>query len=260
MSAATIQFLQDEVASLRLRVKALETGQVAEATEKPTKAKTAKAKKESDAEKVKRAPSSWALALQEVYMPIIEKALGGKNIPKGIRHMTVASYLKKEGKTAPTEDDVKKAISFMESNPDYKSDTQKRLSEAGSVKEDAPAKTAKRGRPAKAKAETEKAEKPVPKVVTPKAEKAADDEELVPSWDDASDDEKDEEEDEEEKPFEAPDMLIEKVKGIEYLKDPEDDSLYTADGDMKWVGTWTGKKIVKGEMTERIKKVLASQE
>ena len=256
MSAATIQFLQDEVASLRLRVKALETGQVAEATEKPKKGKTAKAKKETDAEKVKKAPSSWALALQEVYMPIIKKALGDEKLPKGITHMGVAGYLKKDGKTAPTEDDVKKAISFMESNPGYKSDTQKSRSEAGSVKEDAPAKTAKRGRPAKAKAEKEKAEKPVPKVVTPKAEKAADDEELVPSWDDASDDEKDEEE----KPFEAPDMLIEKVKGIEYLKDPEDDSLYTADGDMKWVGTWTGKKIVKGEMTERIKKVLATQE
>ena len=153
MSAATIQFLQDEVASLRLRVKALETGQVAEATEKPTKAKTAKAKKESDAEKVKRAPGSWALALQEVYMPIIKKALGGKNLPKGITHMGVAGYLKKEGKTAPTEDDVKKAISFLESNPEYKSDRQKSLSESSSSDGEASAKTAKRGRPKKVKAE-----------------------------------------------------------------------------------------------------------
>jgi hypothetical protein len=252
MSAATIQFLQDEVASLRLRVKALETGQVAEATEKPKKGKTAKAKKETDAEKVKKAPSSWALALQEVYMPIIKKALGDEKLPKGITHMGVAGYLKKDGKTAPTEDDVKKAISFMESNPDYKSDTQKSRSEAGSVKEDAPK---KRGRPAKAKAETEKAEKPVPKVVTPKAEKAADDEEkLSPSWD-ASDDE-----DKEEKPFEVPQLFSLMYRGIEYLRDPEDDELYTSDGDMRWVGTWTGKKIVKGEMSERVKKVLASQE
>jgi hypothetical protein len=257
MSAATIQFLQDEVASLRLRVKALETGQVAEATEKPKKGKTAKAKKETDAEKVKKAPGSWALALQEVYMPIIKKALGEENLPKGIWHMTVASYLKKDGKTAPTEDDVKKAISFLESNPDYKSNTQKSRSEAGSVKEDA---LKKRGRPAKAKAETEKAEKPVPKVVTPKAEKAADDEEKLSSWDaDASDDEKDEE-DKEEKPFEAPQLFSLMYKGIEYLRDPEDDELYTSDGDMRWVGTWTGKKIVKGEMSERVKKVLASQE
>jgi hypothetical protein len=29
---------------------------------------------------------------------------------------------------------------------------------------------------------------------------------------------------------------------------------------MKWIGTWTGKKVVKGEMSERVKKILASQE
>ena len=254
MSAATIQFLQDEVASLRLRVKALETGQVAEATEKPKKGKTAKAKKETDAEKVKKAPGPWALALQEVYMPIIKKALGGKNLPKGIRHMTVAGYLKKDGKTAPTEDDVKEAIKFLESNPDYKSDTQKTRSESGSVNDEALAKTAKRGRPAKGKAEKDaKAEKPVPKVVTPKAEKADDEDEekLSPSWD---------EEEEKVEEFQLPDFTTKDVGGIEYLIDLEDNEMFTADGDMKWVGTWTGKKISKGEMSERVKKILESQE
>jgi len=252
MSAATIQFLQDEVASLRLRVKALEGGQVAatEATEKVTKSKTAKAKKEKDPDAPKRVPSSWAVALQEVYMPVIKKALGDEKLPKGLSHMQVAAYLKKESKTAPSEADVKKAIEFLESNPDYKSDTQKTRSESGSVKEDAPAK--KRGRPAKAKAE--KDAKPVPKVVTPKAETAddADEEKLSPSWE--------EKEKEKEEEFQAPDLVVLTIKGVDYLRDPEDDEVYTADGDMKWLGTWTGKKIVKGEMSERVKKVLASQE
>ena len=244
--------MKDEVASLRLRVKALEGGQVAES--QPAVAK--KAKKEKDPDAPKKAPSKWAIALQEVYMPVIKKALGDEKLPKGLSHMQVAGYLNKQGKTEPTTEDVKSAIQFLESNPDYKSDTQKTRSESGSVKEDAPAK--KRGRPSKAKAEKDaKAEKAVPKVVTPKAEKAADadEEKLSPSWDDEEVKvEKAEEE------FQAPDLVVLNFKGVDYLRDPEDDEVYTADGDMKWLGTWTGKKIVKGEMSERVKKVLASQE
>jgi hypothetical protein len=235
-----VESLKDENAELRMRMKAVESGQVAETTEKVTKGKTAKAKKETDPDAPKRAPSSWAIALKEVYMPVINKALGDEKLPKGITHMGIAGYLKKQGKTAPSETDVKKAIDFMESNPDYKSDTQKTRSESGSVKEEK-----KRGRPAKAKAE--KDAKPVPKVVTPKAETVDDEEEK-------------QEEEEEEEEFQPPKLLTFNYKGVDYLRDPEENDLYTSNGDMQWVGMWTGKKIVKGEMSERVKKVLASQE
>jgi hypothetical protein len=122
------------------------------------------------------------------------------------------------------------------------------------VKEGAPAKTAKRGRPAKAK--DTKAEKAVPKVVTPKAEKEEDEEELQPSWDAPDEDE----EEKEEKKFEIPEFTTKVYKDVEYLLELEDNEMFTADGDMKWIGTWTGKKVVKGEMSERVKKILASQE
>ena len=169
------QPLSDEITELRAQLKAVVAGLIAEAPKEENTVKTKKVKLVKDAllppptaaperlmtvpeekrekEKIKRTPTSWALALQEVYMPMIKKALGGKNLPKGIRHMTVAAYLKKEGKTAPTEDDVKKAISFLESNPEYKSDRQKSLSESSSSDGEASAKTAKRGRPKKVKAE-----------------------------------------------------------------------------------------------------------
>ena len=161
------QPLIDEITELRAQLKAVVAGLIAEApkaeenTVKTKKGKTAKAKKETDAEKVKKAPSSWAIALQEVYMPIIMKALGDKNLPKGIWPMTVAAYLKKDGKTAPTEDDVKKAISFLESNPDYKSASAEKMSEknseAGSVSDGSAASASKeakkRGRPKKVKVE-----------------------------------------------------------------------------------------------------------
>jgi len=108
---------------------------------------------EKEKEKIKRAPNKWVIAFQEVYNPVIEKALGEEKLPKGITRMQVASYLKKESKTEPTTEDVKEAIKFLESNPDYKSDRQKSLSESSSSDGEASAKTAKRGRPKKVKAE-----------------------------------------------------------------------------------------------------------
>ena len=179
------QPLSDEITELRAQLKAVVAGLIAEAPkeENTVKAKKVKAVKDAllpppttaperlmtvpeekrEKEKIKRAPTSWALALQEVYMPMIKKALGNENLPKGIRHMTVAAYLKKEGKTAPTEDDVKKAISFLESNPEYKSASAEKMSEknSGSVSDGSAAsasasaskKAKKRGRPKKVKVE-----------------------------------------------------------------------------------------------------------
>jgi hypothetical protein len=177
------QPLIDEITELRAQLMAVVAGLIAEAPKEENTVKTKKVKAVKDAllpppttaperlitvpeekrekEKIKRAPTSWALALQEVYMPMIKKTLGEENLPKGIRHMTVAAYLKKKGKTAPTEDDVKKAISFLESNPEYKSASAEKMSEknsdSGSVSDGSAASASKeakkRGRPKKVKVE-----------------------------------------------------------------------------------------------------------
>jgi hypothetical protein len=173
------QPLIDEITELRAQLKAVVAGLIAEAPKEENTVKTKKVKAVKDAllpppttaperlmtvpeekrekEKIKRAPTSWALALQEVYMPMIKKTLGEENLPKGIRHMTVAAYLKKEGKTAPTEDDVKAAIAFLESNPEYKSAHAEKNSDSGSVSDGSAASASKeakkRGRPKKVKVE-----------------------------------------------------------------------------------------------------------
>jgi hypothetical protein len=179
------QPLIDEITELRAQLKAVVAGLIAEAPKEENTVKTKKVKAVKDAllpppttaperlmtvpeekrekKKIKRTPTSWALALQEVYMPMIKKTLGEENLPKGIWHMTVAAYLKKEGKTAPTEDDVKKAISFLESNQEYKSASAEKMSEkksdseSGSVSDSSAASASKeakkRGRPKKVKVE-----------------------------------------------------------------------------------------------------------
>ena len=48
-------------------------------------------------------------------------------------------------------------------------------------------------------------------------------------------------------------------KGYNYLKDPFQE-VYTAEGKMEWVGTYNGKKIVKGDMPERVKKFIEAQD
>ena len=48
-------------------------------------------------------------------------------------------------------------------------------------------------------------------------------------------------------------------KGNNYLKDPFQE-VYTAEGKMEWVGTYNGKKIVKGDMPERVKKFIEAQD
>jgi len=89
--------------------------------------------------------SAWAVALKEVYTPLVREALGeGVKMPSGL-HMKVAGYLKKNGNEKPTLDDVKAAIEFLQNNPDYKSDTaMRKTSDSGSETS-----SKKRGRPKK---------------------------------------------------------------------------------------------------------------
>ena len=110
-----------------------------EKSEKPEKAE-----KPEKPEKAKRTPSAWATALKEVYTPLVKEALGEGVKMNGI-HMKVAGYLKKNGNENPSLDDVKDAIEFLMSNPDYKSDTAQKRSDTASES------SKKRGRPKKTK-------------------------------------------------------------------------------------------------------------
>jgi len=91
-----------------------------------------------------RVVSAWAVAMKEVYTPLVKEALNGEKMADGL-HMKVAGYLNKNGNKKPTLDDVKAAIEFLQNNPDYKSDTQMRkMSDSGSETS-----SKKRGRPKK---------------------------------------------------------------------------------------------------------------
>jgi len=88
--------------------------------------------------------SAWAVAMREVYTPLVKEALNGEKMPNGL-HMKVAGYLNKNGNKKPTLDDVKAAIEFLQNNPDYKSDTaMRKMSDSGSETS-----SKKRGRPKK---------------------------------------------------------------------------------------------------------------
>lgn len=100
--------------------------------------------------KKERAVSAWATALKEVYVPLVKEALGEGAKMNGI-HMKVAGYLKKNGNEKPTLNDVKAAIEFLQSNPDYKSDTAMRRASDSSSETSAK----KRGRPKKTTVATE---------------------------------------------------------------------------------------------------------
>ena len=189
-------------------------------------------------------PGSWPDQLQKVYAPVINEAWGSEKKPAGIL-MKVAGYLKKNGKTEPTVKDAREAIKFIRENPDYKSDTQISRSAENSVEEEAP----KKKRAYKKKAVAEEAPKTagVIAVLNAVMDEAKEDEE-----DEKSDDE--EEDDEEDVP-----LATFEYKGNNYLKDPYQE-VYTAEGKIEWVGTFNGKKIVKGEMKPRVKKFIESQD
>ena len=223
-SAAAIKSLKDEIAELRARIVDLEKRGSAEPVKKGKKAK--------DPDAPKREPSAWAKSLS-VVSALVKEALEGKKMPAGL-HLKVAGYLKSNEIAEPDVDDVVEAIEFLEKNPDYKSGSQK----ARSVDESEIKKPKARGRPKKQP--------------TPTAE------------DEAEEAEEAEEEPKKEfntpKSFTMPNFSNLTFKGVDYLLDDEENEVFTADGEMKLMGTWNGKKIIKGEMSERAKKIIAAAE
>jgi hypothetical protein len=230
MSSAAIKILKDEIAELRARIVDLEKRGSAEPVKKGKKAK--------DPDAPKREPSAWAKSLS-VVSALVKEALEGKKMPAGL-HLKVAGYLKSKEIAEPDVDDVVEAIEFLEKNPDYKSGSQK----ARSVDESEIKKPKARGRPKKQP--------------TPTAEDEAEESE--------EDEEAEEAEEEPKKEFNTPKSFTMPnfsnltFKGVDYLLDDEENEVFTADGEMKWMGTWNGKKIVLGEKSERVKKIIAAAE
>ena len=171
-------------------------------------------------------------------------------------YLVLCGYLKNLGKETLTADDMAAAVAYLKEHPEYKSNTTIQRSEKTSVasgekEEDEEVEKKPRGRPAKKSEKPAEAEK--------KSETAAEMAKQVIAQLEAalsdSDDESDDEEEESERvPLESWDH-----KGQNYLKDPYDE-VYTAEGEMVWLGTFNGKRIVKGVMPERVKKFIESQE
>jgi len=171
----------------------------------------------------------------------------------GFGYLKLCGYLKNLGKETLTADDMTAAVAYLKENPDYKSSTEIKRSAKTSVvsgekeEEEKEEKEEKKPRATPAK----KSEKPaeVVKQIVAKLEAA------IADSDDESDDE--EEEESERVPLESFDY-----KGQNYLKDPYQE-LYTAEGEMIWIGTWNGKKIdlAKGrEMPARVREFIRSQD
>ena len=211
--------------------------------------------------KAKRPPTEWSIHCTSVLFPLIMPAIkeakeaeklkedDKREIKTGF-HLSVAGYLKNSGKMNPTEDEVKEAIEYLLSHPDHKSETQKIRSASNSTDEaPKPKKEKKQMLPKKA----EVADTVAPTVETAKIDAAL--ARCEPDEDEDSDDE------EEEKEEDVP-LVDFEYKGNKYLKDPFQE-VYTATGQMKWVGTWNGKKIVGGKPGDepaRVKKLIASQD
>jgi hypothetical protein len=169
----------------------------------------------------------------------------------GFGYLVLCGYLKKLGKETLTADDMTAAVAYLKANPEYKSSTQIQRSAKASVasgeKEEAEEEPKEESKKAKS-------EKPVEvKKILAKLEAA-----LVEADEESDDEDEDEDEEESERvPLESFDH-----KGQNYLKDPYQE-VYTAEGEMIWVGTWNGKKIdlAKGrEMPARVREFIRSQD
>ena len=180
----------------------------------------------------------------------------------GFGYLKLCGYFNALSKMEPTEEDMVAAVAYLKAHPEYTSKTQvQRSASASQASGSEPAEKKPRGRPAK------KAVEPVETVETLEVAKP-----VVPveaakphvsdiiaqiekhlHEDDESDDESVEEESER-VPLESFDY-----KGTEYLKDPYQE-VYTAEGQMRWIGTFNGKKIIKGDMPLRVKKFIESQD
>ena len=213
----------------------------------PVKAKRGKKKVDAEAgeeAKIKRAPNAAAQMLKRI-SPDIKRVLSGKPATGSIQMLKIVGRLRSTGIETPTDEQISAAIAFLQSNPDHLSDTQKSRSAKNSEEGDEKPK-AKRGRPSK-KAAEKAAEKPVEKPVEKE------------SFSDAEEEEEEEEEEEAEAEEENTHLEQWSWKDEEYLKDLKQE-VYTSFGEMKWIGTFNGKKIVKGgEMPEHVRKFLATQ-
>ncbi len=235
---AAIQKAVERIGKAFAEVRGTASSAVVVAVEASAKTKKGRKGKTADGEeKVKREvkPGSWADQLKTVYSPIFNEAWGSDKKPAGML-MKVAGYLKKEGKVAPTVEEMREAIKFITENPEHKSDTQISRSAAGSTDE-APK---VRGRPKKVASEAPK-----------KAEVIAKLEAMLSDDEDSDDDDDDEEE--------VVKLVAFEYKGNNYLKDTNQE-VYTAEGELQWVGTFNGKKITKGDMPARVKKYIDSSE
>jgi len=170
--------------------------------------------------------------------------------PKGFNMLAVAGYLHHIGKDEATEDDMAAAVIYLKEHPEYTSKTQ--VSRSGSASQASASEQAekkpRRRRQAK-KAAAAPAEAPAVHVSDIVAQIEA-----HIAEEESDDESEDDEEENERVPLESWDW-----KGAHYLKDPFQE-VYTAEGEMEWVGTFTGKKITKGDMPARVKAFIASQE
>lgn len=237
----------------------------AEAPAKKTGKKGGKPKDVDGEPKAKRPPTEWSIHCTNVLFPLIMPAIkeakelekakeGDKREIKTGFHLSVAGYLKNSGKMNPSADEVKEAVEYLLSHPDHKSETQKVRSASNSTDE-APKKL---GRPKKVESTTAA---PVVAPVVATEAKVAEAAAVIAKLDAVLGESDDEDSDDEEEDEKTPLVAFE-YKGTNYLKDPYNE-VYTAQGRMEWVGTFNGKKIVKGSdasMPARVKKLIESQD
>jgi len=221
----------------------------------PVDKKSKKAKKmASDSEgvtdKPKRAPNASAVMLKRI-SPDITRILDGKKATGPIQMLKIVGRLRSNGITEPSDDEIRSAIDYLIANPDHLSATQSHRSAKSSVEGESSEKPKQRGRPSKTKkaAATKAAETPAPTLGAGTGLR----EELEER--DESEESESEEDDEEDENTHLEQWTW---KGEEYLKDLEQE-VYTSFGEMQWIGTFNGKKIVKRDMPERVRKFLTMQ-
>ena len=172
-------------------------------------------------------------------------------------YLVLCGYLNSLGKETLTADDMAAAVAYLKEHPEYKSKTTIQRSgktsvASGEKEEGEEVEKKPRGRPAKKSEKPAEAAKESEKPAEMVKQIVAKLEAAIAESDDESDDE--EEEESEDVPLESWDF-----KGDNYVKDDHNE-VYTAEGQMRWLGTFNGKRIVKGDMPARVKKFLASMD
>jgi len=159
---------------------------------------------------------------------------------------------KEPTKIEPSEAEMAAAVAYLKAHPEYTSETQ--VTRSGSASQASAVDAAeKKPRRRQAKKAAVKTTEPADASAHHVSDIVAQIEAHI-AEEDESDDESDDEEENERVPLESFEY-----KGTEYLKDPYQE-VYTAEGEMRWMGTFNGKKIIKGDMPMRVKKFIESQE